>query len=112
MPAKARKQQTHASQGLGISDIAFAELAPAFPSAEEAVRRIGKLGAVLLRPSPEALYHAERVYLRYRQNRGSAQMILPDFLIGSHAETESSSLITRDCARYQSYFPSVRLTTP
>jgi predicted nucleic acid-binding protein len=66
----------------------------------------------LLRPSPEALFLAGRAFLRYRQNRGSARMILPDFLIGAQAEAENLSLLTRDCACYQSYFPSVRLLCP
>jgi hypothetical protein len=104
--------EAHASQGLGISDIAFAELSPVFSSAEEGSGVLKRMNISLLRPSPEALFLAGRAFLRYRQNRGSARMILPDFLIGAQAEAENLSLLTRDCARCQSYFPSVRLLCP
>lgn len=37
---------------------------------------------------------------------------LPDFYIGAHAEVEGHTLVTRDAARYRTYFPGVRLITP
>jgi predicted nucleic acid-binding protein len=37
---------------------------------------------------------------------------LPDFYIGAHAETENRTLITRDAARYRTYFPNVVLIEP
>lgn len=104
--------EAHAPQGLGLSDISFAELSPAFPSPEKALRVLGSMGVLLLRPSPAALCLAGQSFLRYRQNRGAAKMVLPDFLIGAHAQTEGLTLITRDTTRYQSYFPSVRLIAP
>ena len=104
--------ETHASQGLAISDIAFAELSPVFPSAEEGLRVLGKMRIPLIRPSPEALFLAGQTYLRYKQNKGIAKMILPDFLIGANAAVEHLDLLTRDVARYRIYFPSVRLIHP
>jgi hypothetical protein len=37
---------------------------------------------------------------------------LPDFYIGAHAEVEGLTLVTRDAARYRTYFPNVSLITP
>ena len=38
--------------------------------------------------------------------------MLPDFLIGSHASVENWRLLTRDVARYRSYFPGLKLIAP
>ena len=104
--------EANASQGLGLSDVAFAELSPVFSSTEQGLHILGKMNIALLRPSPAALFLAGRAFVRYRKNRGSSRMVLPDFLIGAHAETEDLNLLTRDCARYQTYFPAVRLIRP
>ena len=37
---------------------------------------------------------------------------IPDFFIGAHAAVLNLDLITRDVARYQTYFPTVNLITP
>ncbi|MGC4004403.1 MAG: hypothetical protein QM811_15315 [Pirellulales bacterium] len=37
---------------------------------------------------------------------------LPDFFIGAHAEVEGFTLVTRDPARYRTYFPGVPLIVP
>jgi hypothetical protein len=37
--------------------------------------------------------------------------VLPDFLIGAHAVADAL-LITRDAARYRSYFPGIMLIAP
>jgi Predicted nucleic acid-binding protein, contains PIN domain len=104
--------EEYAPRGLGLSDVSFAELAPAFPSPEEAARVLGSMGVAVLRVSPAALYLAGRSFQLYRQNGGPATMVLPDFLIGAQAQTEGLPLITRDIKRYRSYFPSVQLIAP
>jgi predicted nucleic acid-binding protein len=37
---------------------------------------------------------------------------LPDFYIGAHAEAEGLTLVTRDAARYRTYFPTVAVIAP
>lgn len=59
-----------------------------------------------------AAFSAGRAFLRYRQSGGQRHSPLPDFYIGAHAEVAGLTLLTRDVARYRTYFPSVKLIAP
>ncbi len=65
------------------------------------------------RPLPwEAAFLAGKSFLRYRRRGGSRTSTLPDFYIGAHALVEELTLITRDAARYRTYFPRLALVAP
>ena len=55
---------------------------------------------------------AAQAFLKYRRSGGTKTAPLPDFYIGAQAETENRTLITRDAARYRTYFPKVSLIVP
>jgi hypothetical protein len=38
--------------------------------------------------------------------------VLPDFYIGSHAAVEQLALLTRDAARFETYFPRLEILSP
>lgn len=59
-----------------------------------------------------AAFLAGKAFLAYRRNRGTASTPLPDFFIGAHAAVEDLVLLTRDPARYTTYFPTVKLQAP
>jgi predicted nucleic acid-binding protein len=89
--------------------------------AETSVRfeRIEELEAILTpdvfdyRPIPrEAAFLAGKCFLRYRRRGGHRTLPLPDFLIGAHAAVEGIPVITRDPARFRSYFPRLALVCP
>jgi predicted nucleic acid-binding protein len=102
-----------AAQGpLLINPIIYAELAPAFATQSDLDRWLDP--AVFLRlPLPYAAgWSAAQAFVQYRRAGGAKNSPLPDFYIGAHAETEGLTLVTRDAARYRTYFPSVALIAP
>jgi predicted nucleic acid-binding protein len=60
----------------------------------------------------EAAFLAGKSFLAYRRQGGARRSPLPDFLIGAHAAIAGYQLLTRDTARYRTYFPRLRLIAP
>ncbi|MCJ7629292.1 MAG: type II toxin-antitoxin system VapC family toxin [Longimicrobiales bacterium] len=60
----------------------------------------------------DAAFLAGKAFLSYKQRSGSKTSTLPDFFIGAHAAVRGYTLLTRDAARYRTYFPSLTLVTP
>ena len=60
----------------------------------------------------EAAFLAGKCFLAYRQRGGTKQSPLSDFFIGAHAAVAGYRLLTRDAARYRSYFPRLPLIAP
>ena len=92
---------------LVINPVIYAELSIAYRRIEELEAMI-KSSELRLESIPrEALFLAGRVFLKYRQRRGSKSGVLPDFFIGAHAAVAGIPLLTRDVSRYRTYFPSL-----
>ncbi len=102
-----------AAQGpILINPIIYAELAPAFASAADLDRWLDPTVFQRL-PLPYAAgWIAAQAFVKYRRGGGSKTSPLPDFFIGAHAEIEKWTLVTRDAARYRTYFPNVPLVVP
>jgi predicted nucleic acid-binding protein len=60
----------------------------------------------------EAAFLAGKCFVKYRRKGGKKKSPLPDFFIGAHATIMGMPLITRDAARYQTYYPKLRLISP
>ena len=60
----------------------------------------------------ETAFLAGKVHLAYRHRGGTKHTTLPDFLIGAHAVIAGHRLLTRDAARYRTYFPTLSLIAP
>jgi predicted nucleic acid-binding protein len=95
-----------------INPIIFTEVALAFDSQDELEAHF-RPGEYERRPLPwNAAMLVARAFLKYRRHGGSEYAPLPDFYIGAQAEIENLMLLTRDAARYRTYFPKVRLISP
>ena len=60
----------------------------------------------------DAAFLAGKAFLAYRRQGGPRGSVLPDFYIGAHAAVSRLPLLTRDTARYRTYFPTVHLISP
>jgi predicted nucleic acid-binding protein len=55
---------------------------------------------------------AAMAFREYRQRGGGKTGVLPDFFIGAQAVSEGWTLLTRDAARYKTYFPKIKMICP
>ncbi len=60
----------------------------------------------------EAGFLAGKCFLRYRRRGGAQTAPLPDFYIGAHAAVSAMELLTRDAARFRTYFPKLTVLAP
>jgi predicted nucleic acid-binding protein len=98
--------------GLVVNPAIYAELCYGFASAGEVDELLKQFGLRLQETPRLGLFKAARAYARYRQRGGRRTHVLPDFFVGGHAEATGLHLLTRDAARYRTYFPGVPLISP
>ena len=101
-----------ATDTLAINPIIYSELSIAFARIEELEAVIAEASLNMESIPREALFLAGKVFLSYRRARGIRRSVLPDFFVGAHAAVAHCPILTRDVARYRTYFPTVRLITP
>ena len=97
---------------LTINPVIYAEFSIGYARIEEVEAVLAAVAMPVASMPREALFLAGKAFLLYRQRGGSRNGVLPDFLIGAHASVEGWRLLTRDIARYRSYFPSLQLIAP
>lgn len=111
-PWSTRQLERHQSGGLAINPVIFAELSIAARDLDEVEKLLLAFDLTLLEIPRPGLFSAGKAFARYRAGGGTRSAPLPDFFIGAHAEASSLPLITRDAARYRTYFPTVMLIAP
>lgn len=97
---------------VGINPIIYAEISYGFSSEVLLDRALAELGVERWPLPYEAAFPAANAYQRYRKQKGTRRSPLPDFYIGAHAMVRGCALVTRDVARYKTYFPTVELMYP
>lgn len=104
---------TAADQGaLVINPIIYAEVSAGFAAIEE-LDALLPADAYRRDSLPyDAGFLAGKAFLKYRRAGGTKRSPLPDFYIGAHAAVRKYRLLTRDAARYATYFPTVELIAP
>ncbi len=101
-----------ASYELSINPIIYTEISIGFERIEELESVIKRGGFKILQIPKEALFLAGKAFVTYKKRKGSKSSPLPDFFIAAHAAILGIDLITRDIARFRSYFPTVNLIAP
>jgi predicted nucleic acid-binding protein len=95
---------------LAINPIVFAEVSMKFDRIEDADR---VLVDFVREPLPyEAGYLAGKAFLAYKRRGGQKRAPMPDFYVGAHAVVARMELLTRDAARYRTYFPGLMIVAP
>lgn len=97
---------------LVINPIVYAEVSIGFQAAEE-VEAVLPADVFRREALPwEAAFLAGKAFLSYRRRGGPHLAPLPDFYIGAHAAVRAYRLLTRDPARYRTYFPKIEVLAP
>jgi predicted nucleic acid-binding protein len=103
-----RKAAEHST--LAINPIIFAEVSMKFDRIEDADQALVDF---VREPLPyEAGFLSGKAFLLYRKRGGAKRSPLPDFYVGAHAVIGGMDLLTRDAARYRTYFPRLRIIAP
>lgn len=97
---------------LVINPIIYAEVSVGFARIEDLEAALPP-DAFRREPLPwDAAFLAGKSFQQYRRRGGERRSPLPDFYVGAHAAISGMTLLTRDAARYRTYFPRLDLITP
>ena len=97
---------------LVVCDFVYAELCVHFPNQRDCDRFLSS-NEIRVEPlSRQAHFEASQAWRMYRKQGGQRTRILPDFLIGAHAQLHASRLLSRDRGFYRKLFPALILIDP
>ena len=97
---------------LVINPLILAEISPRFERATDLEAALAGLPLLKAALPWDAAFLAGQAFKVYRLSQGLKTSPMPDFYIGAHALVAQLQLLTRDSARYRSYFPSLVLVAP
>ncbi len=97
---------------LAINPVIYAEVSVRYSRIEDLEAALPKAMFDREAIPYEAAFLAGKSFLAYRRRGGTKRSPLPDFFIGAHAAIAGYPLLTRDAARYRTYFPRLRLIVP
>lgn len=96
---------------LVIGECVLAEITPALDSSDISTF-LEEWGIQFLPTSQAAAVLAGEMYRTYLKRKGNPKRMLPDFLIGAHAQHHSDRLLARDRGYYRDYFSGLLLIEP
>jgi hypothetical protein len=105
-------EQAANTGGLVICDLVYAELCVHFRTQQECNQFLDSAGIRVEHLQRETHFLASRVWRTYRKQGGQRTRILPDFLIGAHAQLQADRLLSRDRGFYGLLFPKLDLVDP
>ncbi|MES2976145.1 MAG: type II toxin-antitoxin system VapC family toxin [Pseudomonadota bacterium] len=97
---------------LVINPIILAEISPRFERADDLEAALASLPLVREALPWDAAFLAGQAFKIYRGAAGAKTSPMPDFYIGAHALVNGLQLLTRDAARYRTYFPKLGIVSP
>jgi predicted nucleic acid-binding protein len=109
--SKLALRQAHAEGSLIISETALAEVCPVLAE-DELVEALMDWNLIFVPSSKESAMLAGRMYSAYLRRGGPRARVVPDFLIGAHANVHAVRLLARDRGFYRDYFKDLKLWDP
>jgi predicted nucleic acid-binding protein len=101
-----------AESSLIVCEVVFAELAPLFPSLHDLETKLEMLGIEFDPLQPASAFMAGEIFREYRGQGGPRDHLIPDFLIGAHAVSQSDCLAAHDRGYLRRYFPALKVLSP
>ena len=95
-----------------INPLILAEISPRFERAADLEAALAALPLVREALPWDAAFLAGQAFRIYRLTKGLKTSPMPDFYIGAHALIGKLRLLTRDAARYRTYFPKLEIVAP
>jgi predicted nucleic acid-binding protein len=97
---------------LAINPLIYAEVSAYFQSDRDVDSALPARLYERLQLPYAAARSASMAFHKYRKAGGTRTSLLPDFYIGAHAQWLNCTLVSRDSARYKTYFPKLKLISP
>jgi predicted nucleic acid-binding protein len=97
---------------LVICDVVAAEYFAILMDQEKFHESLSALGIVFSPTSLESAQLAGRLFREYRLQGGPREHLIPDFLIGAHAQKQADRIAAIDRGYLRRYFPRLKVSKP
>lgn len=95
-----------------VNQMIMAEIAYGFDTVEDFESAFADPDIERANLPGEAAFLVSRAFREYRSRGGNKVAPMPDFYIGAHAALADLAILTRDPARFRSYYPTVTVISP
>lgn len=110
--ARRRVLEARRTGNVVICPVVFAEASIPYEDEQAFAKLIDMAGFVKEDLPFDCAFKAAKAHFEYRKRGGVRTTTLPDFFIGAHALVKGYRLLTRDAARFQTYFPELDIIAP
>ena len=97
---------------LVICDVVAAEFFALLLDERKFQQSLSGLGVVFSAAALDAARLAGRIFRDYRRKGGPREHLIPDFLIGAHAQRQAGQIAAIDRRYLRTYFPRLRIIKP
>ena len=112
-PASAAALRRCISEGAVVAcEVVWVETATFFEKEGQYLKAMETLGIVFDPTDQGTALKAGSAWRRYRKKGGTRARVAADFLIGAHAISKCSRLLTRDRGFYRGYFKGLKVFDP
>ncbi len=102
----------HGDGDVVICYVVAAEYFAVLLSEDKFRESLGALGLAFSATSLESAQLAGSIFKQYRREGGPREHLIPDFLVGAHAQTQANGIAAIDRGYLRRYFPRLRVLKP